>query len=108
MPERRRFHRYDLQLEANISVYQDHMFQKTEKGKTRNISSGGAFIQTSSRYPLGISLYLEVYLPVQSQARNPQVSKIQGQGRVIRNSSQGFAISFDQECDLVPAACESK
>ncbi len=102
MQERRRFHRYDLQLEACISVYQGQGFQKTEKGKTRNISSAGAFIQTPSHYPLGISLHIEVYLPLQSQAGTAQVSKIEGQGRVIRRSSEGFALSFDQNCDLVP------
>ena len=108
MPERRRFQRYDLQLEASISVYQDQMVQETEKGTTRNISAGGAFVQTSLIYPLGISLYVEVYLPLQSTLTNTLGSKIQGKGRVIRNSSQGVAVCFDKECEIVPAACDPK
>ncbi|MDZ7759311.1 MAG: PilZ domain-containing protein [Desulfovermiculus sp.] len=103
MLEKRRFQRYDLQLEASISVYDDQVFKKTEKGMTRDISAGGAFVQSSSKYPVGTSLYVEVYLPVNSNAGNIQSSKLQGQGCVIRNTPLGFAVSFDaNDCDLVP------
>ena len=103
MLEKRRFHRYDLQLEASISIYQDQVVKKVEKGMTRDISAGGAFVHSSSQYPVGTLLHIEVYLPVNSRVGNLQHSKLQGQGCVIRSSSNGFAVSFDEkECEIIP------
>lgn len=103
MLDKRRYQRYDLQLEASISIYEDQVVKKVEKGMTRDISAGGAFVHSSSKYPVGTSLYVEVYLPVNSKGDNAQSSKLQGQGCIVRNTPLGFAVSFDtNECDLVP------
>ena len=105
MLEKRHFHRFTLQLEAKLSVRDKNGAFQFHSVKTDNISAGGVFVQSSSKYPIGTSLLMKIYLPVPSSSSTyPHHSILRGLGTVIRNSSTGFAVCFENECTLMPVA----
>lgn len=103
MLEKRHFHRFTLQLEAKLSVRDQNGAFQFHTVKTDNISAGGVFVQSSSKYPIGTSLFMKIYLPVpSSSSKDPQHSILRGLGSVVRNSPTGFAVCFENECTIMP------
>lgn len=103
MPEKRKLHRFDLKL--SVRVYSDEASgEKCLEAAVRDISSGGAFINTSVHFPPGAKLRMEVKLPqVRLGCQQRVQSMLLGQGTVLRTSGHGFAVCFDQMCRLVHA-----
>ena len=93
---RRKHERFALALRARIEMV-------TSKGKqvmdllTRDVSAGGAFLNTRESIPEGTQVKLEL------TASNERLRKLTGahslikvQGKVVRSDPTGIAISFDR------------
>lgn len=103
MPEKRKLHRFDLNL--SVRIYSDEAYgEKCLEAAVRDISSGGAFINTPVHFPPGARLRMEVNMP-QARFGDQQYghSMLLGEGTVLRTSGNGFAVCFDQMCKLLPA-----
>jgi hypothetical protein len=103
MNERRKMERFSLQLLARVSVRGEGEGQHDIELLTKNISAGGAFIQTPGSLPIGTRLNIEVLLPI------GEIKKVKGEmalikvtGSVIRIDEKGMAISFDEDYQILP------
>jgi Tfp pilus assembly protein PilZ len=76
--EPRRCHNQPLHIRYNNQIY---------KGIIRNISLGGAFIETKCKFSLGTVIKLVV-----SEGAVRKKSKLKG--RIVRFSQEGFAVNF--------------
>jgi Tfp pilus assembly protein PilZ len=74
----RRLHNQSLLIKYNNQIY---------KGIIRNISSGGAFIETKCKFSLGTVIKLFI-----SEGTVRKNSKLKG--RIVRFSQEGFAVSL--------------
>ena len=101
MKERRRYERFQLVLPARmetISSKQKYTFAL----KTRDISASGVFVQTEERFPEGTRCQLEMIVP------SDRIKKLTGaqslikvEGVVVRSTSDGIAICFDGDCQIM-------
>jgi hypothetical protein len=101
--EKRKLERFSLQLLSRLSVKSGDRGQDSIELLTRNISSGGAFIQTSRPFKVGTRLDIEVIFPLD------RIKKVEGEmacmkvnGSVIRSDTEGMAISFDKDYQILP------
>lgn len=101
--EKRKMERFSLQLLARFSVKGGDGGRDSIELLTRNISAGGAFIQTHSPFKVGTRLNIEVIFPLD------RIKKVEGEmafikvnGSVIRSETQGMAICFDEDYQILP------
>ena len=92
MVERRKFERFDLRLPAKI----EGLGQK--KGAhnllTKNISAGGAFLETTKPLPENSRVSIDLVVPTGVL--------IKVTGAVLRSKSTGIAVRFNNEYQLTP------
>ncbi len=98
MRERRRLERYELSTPAEVQVELGSGSLLLPRMLTRDISSGGAFVLTDARLPLGIGVRVEItirpgVLPGREFHRKAVVKL---RGRVIRVEKDGVAIRFER------------
>ena len=103
MSEKRKMERFTLQLMARVSVQGLDEDKQVIEFLTKNISAGGAFIQTPGPLHVGTQLNIEVLLPI------GEIKKVKGEmalikvtGSVIRTDEKGMAISFDEDYRILP------
>ena len=100
--ERRQLERFDMELPAEIIK---NGGDETEiiQLLTRDVSSGGAFLQTDAPLPVGTKVKMSLVLPLE-QLRNIKSNKasIRVSGAVIRNTENGMAICFEGKFDIKP------
>lgn len=105
MVEKRSYSRFELCLDVRIHSDQPAGDTTYIQASTRDVSAGGAFVLTSAPFQPGTSMSLEILMPEpRSQDRKTVKSIIVGQGTVLRRESHGFAVCFDRQCKLFPAA----
>ena len=93
MVERRKLERFDLRLAAKIEGL------GLRKGVhnsalTRNISAGGAFLETTKHLPENSRISIDVVMPTGVLVKVT--------GAVLRSEPTGIAIRFDNEYQLKP------
>ena len=93
--EKREVQRFDLRLQTVIQKLENRANQF--ELYTRDISSDGAFLCIDQPLPLDTPVELTFFLPVKQQIR----SKIHTNGRVIRSESEGMAVRFESEYQIV-------
>ena len=93
MVERRKLERFDLRLPAKIEglglgkgVHNSAL--------TRNISAGGAFLETTKHFPENSRINVEVIVPTGVL--------VKVNGAVLRSEPMGIAVRFDNEYQLTP------
>ena len=93
MVERRKLERFDLRLPAKIEglglgkgVHNSAL--------TRNISAGGAFLETTKHFPENSRIKVDLAVPTGVLVK---VS-----GAVLRSEPTGIAVLFDNEYQLTP------
>ena len=92
--EKRKSERLELSLPVTVSF----------SGKlsplslqTKNISSGGVYIETDCILPPATALSLEIQLTPIDNNQNNKKTFIQLKGQVLRSSAKGMAIQFIDE-----------
>ncbi|HDS16013.1 MAG TPA: PilZ domain-containing protein [Proteobacteria bacterium] len=90
--ERRTVTRYNLQVPARVETLSDQGAIQLYEWKTRDVSSGGAFILTDGRsLPSGADVKVDLLLNSFSGAG----SWVSVSGRVVRIENDGFGVCFD-------------
>jgi len=101
MKDRRKYERFQLELPARLEM---NSAQRTEmfELQTRNISSAGAFLNTTGQFPEGARCRLELIV---TSERIKELTGVQGlikvEGTIVRSTPEGVAICFDGDCQIL-------
>ncbi len=110
--ERRIQQRFFLDVQAKLRLEDKRVKEETT---AINISSGGAFIQTTLKPQLASKVYLEFLIQIEDLKKlrfiisqeslktlNEKILWVKVTGIVIRVEGDGFAVIFDQDYQLSP------
>ena len=101
MKDRRKFERFPLSLPARIET--NHLTRKQVfKFKTRDISSAGAFIDTTEKFSEGTRFKMDFTIPSKKiKELTGALSLIECEGSVIRSTDHGMAVRFNTDCQVL-------
>jgi len=102
MAENRSLERFDLGLEAFVSVYSDSDTPDSLAMQTRDISSDGAYLLTETPLPVGTKVNVDMILSLDELKKLGGKALIKTSGEVLRTESGGMAISFDRNSRILP------
>ena len=98
MNEKRKVERFDLHIETILQIKDEGLIDSNQRLISRDISSDGVFLETTSPLPVGTEVYLNFLLnldKLNGYLKNKAVNINTG-GKVIRTEEQGFAVQFDK------------
>jgi len=99
---KRRLERFRLEIPANLLMMNRDESQSFQF-LTGNICSGGAFLYTNQKIPIGTEINVELVIPVRKLKRiNADNVLIKVNGAVIRNEENGIAVCFDNNYKITP------
>jgi len=107
MKDKRRLERFDLKMPATIQSMTSDQEKRLLDLLTSNISSGGAFFHTTQPLPEGARVNIDLVLPLDNLKKLKDDCKqayIKVTGRVLRCESEGMAILFDKDYQLVASS----
>jgi hypothetical protein len=103
MKERRNLQRYPLQLPTIVGFINKSNKRETKNLLTQNISEAGAYYCTSNRLSPDTEVDLKIFLSLAKFKRvTEKLSLITVNGIVCRSESDGMAIRFYEECEIIP------
>jgi hypothetical protein len=106
--EKRKVERFDLQLEAFISLPGNVSQNQTESLITRDLSMCGAFLITDRPLPVGSKVCVDMILTLEGQKKkNAQKAWIKASGKVLRTDNEGMAVGFDDQSRILPLSKKS-
>ncbi len=101
MEERRAYERFVLMLPARMEMIISGKRQVFDF-KTKNVSAGGAFLNTSEQISEGTRFQLKMTISNEKiKALTGAHSCIEVEGVVVRSTPDGVAICFDGECQIL-------
>ena len=101
--EKRKVERFDLQLEAYVSLPGETSHADMGNLVTRDISMSGVFLVTDRPLPVGAKVNVDMILTLGGKkAQNSQQAWIKASGKVLRTDNQGMAVSFDDKSRIMP------
>ncbi len=101
MEERRAYERFSLMLPTRMEMVISGKRQVFDF-KTKNVSAGGAFLNTSEQIPEGTRFQLRLIIPSEKiKELTGAQSCIEVEGAVVRSTPDGVAICFDGECQIL-------
>ena len=106
--EKRKVERFDLQLEAFVSLPGET--SDTDMGNlvTRDISMNGVFLITDTPLPVGAKVNVDMILTLGGKKKqNSQKAWIKASGKILRTDNQGMAVGFDDKSRILPISKES-
>ena len=100
--DRRKLERFSLEIPAYTRVGDNDGHQLFEF-VTKNICSGGAFLYTDQRIPIGTEVNIDFIIPI-SKLKKIEANnvRIQVNGAVIRTEVDGIAICLDNNYKITP------
>jgi hypothetical protein len=104
MTEKRRLERFDLHIPATIEFLNLDHKEKTLNLLTTNICSGGAYFHITQPLTQGTQATIELVLPLdrlRKFKREHKQAYIRVTGRVLRSESEGMAICFDEDYQIM-------
>ena len=104
MKEKRRLERFDLEIPATIQLLALEKEEKIPNLLTCNMCSGGAYFHATRPLPEGIRVKIDLVLPLQRLKGLKEDCKqayIKVTGRVLRSESEGMAICFDEDYQIM-------
>ena len=107
MKERRRLVRFDLEIPATIELLTPGQERELLNLLTSNICSGGAYFHTTQLLPEGARAKVDLDLPLDRLERLKEGYRqayIKVTGEVLRAESEGMAICFDEDYQIMGAA----
>lgn len=103
MIEKRKVERFDLELEAFVSIPGEA--DRADKGNlmTRDVSMSGVYLVTDAPLPVGSKVNVDMVLTLGGRKnQNSQQAWIKASGKVLRTDNQGMAVSFDDQSRILP------
>ena len=101
MEERRKDERFTAKLPARLEAITPGR-KNVLYLATKDISAAGVFIYTMELFPKGTQFILDFTIPKDSINELPDVKSImECTGSVVRSTSEGIAIQFDEECEIM-------
>jgi len=107
MKGKRRLERFDLHIPATLEFPASDQERSLLNLLTNNISSGGAFFHTARPLPEGIKVKIDLFLPLDKLKKlkdEYKVAYIKVTGTVSRSESEGMAICFDEDYQIMGSA----
>jgi hypothetical protein len=104
MKEKRELERFDVELPATIEFLTSDQEKSLLNLLTTNICSGGAFFHTTQPLPQGTQVKIDLVLPLDELRKLKKEHKkafIKVTGEVRRTESEGMAICFDEDYQLL-------
>ena len=104
MKERRLYKRHTASLPSRIETIIPSGKKKIYDLETKDISIGGAFIYTkeSSFFQEGTRFIIDLTIPSGSIKELTVVkSLMECTGSMVRSTSEGIAIQYDEECEIM-------
>ncbi len=101
MTDRRCMERFSLDLPATVLSVTPHVDMPESQLRTVDVSSAGAFVATSSPFPTGTRMLLELRLPVSGKKIH---GRVKVKARVVRSVREGMAVCFDDDYQILPSA----
>ncbi len=103
MIEKRKVERFNLQLEAFISLPGETGRGDMGNLMTRDVSMNGAFLVTDAPLPVGSKVNVDMVLTLAGKEKqNTQQAWIKASGKVLRADNQGMAVAFDDRSRILP------
>ena len=100
MKEQRQFERFPLSLLARIETINSNKKQ-VFRLNVRNISSAGAFIDTSEKFSEGARFKINLTIPSKKVKELTGIlGMIESEGCVVRSTEDGIAVRFDGKCQI--------
>jgi hypothetical protein len=106
-PDKRKMDRYDLNVPALISPRRETETDTRAwiEFKTKNVSSGGAFLITDRPYQIDTKVDIDIHIALFDTVSNrAKESDVHVSGTVVRVDAAGMAIKFDNKFQIVPAS----
>ena len=108
MIEKRTVERFDLQLEAFVSLSDSVSQNEAESLVTRDISMCGAFLITETPLPIGSKVCVDMILTLEGRTKQgAQQAWIKASGKVLRTDNEGMAVGFDNQSRILPLSKKS-
>ena len=101
--EKRKVERFDLELEAFVSIPGET--ERTDMGNlvTRDVSMSGVYLLTKAPLPVGSKVNVDMILTLGGRNnQNAQQAWIKASGIVLRTDKQGMAVSFNDQSRILP------
>ena len=104
MMERRLNNRLTIRLPSRLEATIPSGEKKVYDLETKDLSIDGAFIYTNEflSFPEGTRFIIDIIFPSDS---NRELTKLKSLmeciGTMVRSNSEGIAIHFDSECDII-------
>jgi hypothetical protein len=106
--EKRTVERFDLQLEAFVSLPGSASQNEAESLVTRDISMCGAFLLTDRPLPVGSKVCVDMILTLEGRTKQgAQKAWIKASGKVLRTDNEGMAVGFDNQSRILPLSKKS-
>ena len=103
MIEKRKVERFDLELEAFVSLSGETDQSDMGNLVTRDVSMNGVFLVTDAPLPVGSKVNVDMILTLRGRKKqDAQQAWIKASGKVLRTDSQGMAVSFDDQSRILP------
>jgi c-di-GMP-binding flagellar brake protein YcgR len=106
--DKRNVERFDLDLKAIVSVFDDTAEFESLAMQTRDVSADGAFLLTNRPLSVGTRVQVEMVLPLDDLKKIGDKALIKTSGKVLRMEADGMAICFDSNSKILPFAKEKK
>jgi len=101
--EKRKVERFDLQLEAFVSLPGETSHTDVGSLVTRDISMNGVFLITNTPLPVGANVNVDMILTLGGKKKqDSQQAWIKASGKVLRADKQGMAVGFDDRSRILP------
>ena len=106
--EKRKVERFDLQLEAFVSLPGESSHTDTGNLVTRDISMNGVFLITDKPLPVGARVNVDMILTLGGKKKqDAQQAWIKASGKILRTDNQGMAVGFDNKSRILPLSKKS-
>ena len=98
MDERRKLERFELHAPVRFEVENPDNTRDEYELTTRDLSSGGAFLYSSHRFPEGAKARMEILISLEALRKlmgEKNRASVRVKGKVIRSDPNGIAIRFE-------------
>lgn len=103
--KKRMFERFDLSMAAVINSGKK---DQEIKAVTRDISAGGAFFKDISELNEGMKVKIELIIGNETVKKlTGSISRVKLLGKVVRCSSEGVAVKFNGNYEILPVKSQS-
>ncbi len=95
--DKRKLERFFLVLPTCLSMVDDEGKERTYELFTSNISSGGAYFETTHALPVGTEVMLDIVVPGKKDILKGKRARIKVAGKVLRSSEKDMAVCLSEK-----------